>query len=188
MPVLNPRLPRYILVGGLVLSVLIAPLLLTGVGAAESDDLAPTLSELVSADNPEEYAQENNLQYTNGSVLVVIELQANTSVPDNYQVEVEYTYSTEDKRLVQGNVSVSQLVELASEEQVEYIRPPTEGVTDTADQTNTAPPETTQEGDLENVESPEESSTSLDYFWVLAGIGIIAVVAISFIVWYRQPL
>jgi hypothetical protein len=151
MSVLAPRMARQLLVTGVFLTLLTAPLLFAGAGSAQSSDLAPSLSDLVAADNPEDYAQANNLQYSNGSVLVVIEMRVNTTLSEDYQIQIDQAYSTDETRYVQGYAPVSQLTSLASEDSVKYVRPPTQGVADTNEQATTQSQTATQDADLDDV-------------------------------------
>jgi hypothetical protein len=82
------------------------------------------LESLTSADDPAEYARTHGIDYRNGSVRVVVELPADSSLPTGYDVEVEATYTEGETKLVQAFVPADQLRALAAEEPVERVRTP----------------------------------------------------------------
>lgn len=100
----------------------------------QTDGLAPVLIELIDAESRSEFASSHNLEVSNGSVLVVIELSSGETVPAGYDVQVESRYS-DGQTLIQGYVRIGELRSLASESTVSYVRPPNEGFPDQSQQT-----------------------------------------------------
>lgn len=85
----------------------------------ERSPLAEPLPTLVEADNREAFAEERNLNYRNGEVEVLIELEPHGERPDEYISEV----STEFDVMIIAWVEIDVLVELAQEENVRQVRP-----------------------------------------------------------------
>ena len=85
----------------------------------ERSPLAEPLPALVDADDREAFAEERNLNYRNGEVEVLIELEPHGERPDEYISEV----STEFDVMIIAWVEIDVLVELAQEENVRQVRP-----------------------------------------------------------------
>lgn len=88
--------------------------------------LSAPLWRLSQASNPIEYADSHNFTYSNGSVLVIIELPLNASLPDGHDIDQQLTHTTDDRRLVQAYVPISNLPTLAEIPRIQRIRKPIE--------------------------------------------------------------
>ncbi|NEU58432.1 hypothetical protein [Halorussus sp. MSC15.2] len=94
------------------------------------------LVRLLNATNRSAYAARNGLTFGNGSVLVVVELRQNRTLPAGFAADVR----TRHGRLVQASVPASTLRSLAEHTNVSYVRPPRQPVTE-------APPQETPGND-----------------------------------------
>jgi len=83
--------------------------------------LESVLYRLVNADNRTAFAKEHGLELNDSRVLVVVELEANRSLPSGYDVTVTTRFENE----VQAYVGISDLVSLADSDSVRVVRPPT---------------------------------------------------------------
>lgn len=81
---------------------------------------------LVDAENRTRYADEHDLRVGNGSVLVVVELRENRSLPTSFDLDVDARHD----RLVQVWTPIDRLVALAEHDDVSFVRPPREPVAD----------------------------------------------------------
>lgn len=93
----------------------------------DSPSLDPTLRRLVGASNREHYAETHGLTMRNDSVRVVIELSSSHSLPDGYQLTTETRQTVGTRTLVQAHVNVDDLMGLAADSAVQYVRPPKQG-------------------------------------------------------------
>ncbi|UWG46958.1 ABC-type Fe3+-hydroxamate transport system, periplasmic component [Halanaeroarchaeum sp. HSR-CO] len=84
------------------------------------DALDSTLAGLVQADDRDAYAETHDLDYDDGRVAVVVELQPDAELPEGYDLNVTARHD----ELVQAWVQVEDLPSLASEEEVRFVRPP----------------------------------------------------------------
>lgn len=89
-----------------------------------SSSLDPVLASLIEAENRTRYAQSNGLVLEEGRVRVIIELEPNATVPDQYELEIELSLGTDTGTSVQAMVAVSDLEPLAHERGVVEVRPP----------------------------------------------------------------
>lgn len=89
--------------------------------------LDSTLYQVVTAENRSAVADQYGLEYRNGSISVVVELEAGASLPEGYDINVHQRH----ERLVEASVAVDDLVDLAREDAVAAIRPPTQPQMDT---------------------------------------------------------
>jgi hypothetical protein len=94
--------------------------------SSRPDALESSLYGLVTADDRAAYAETWNLNYRDGRVAVVVELQENRELPDEFDVEVRSRY----EHLVQATVPVDELVALSEHENVSFVRRPREPATD----------------------------------------------------------
>jgi hypothetical protein len=83
--------------------------------------LESVLARLVQSDNRTAFAEEHGLQVRDGRVLVVVELENGTDLPDGYDLNVTSRYGTE----IQAYVAVDDLLALVEEEVVRVVRTPT---------------------------------------------------------------
>jgi hypothetical protein len=81
---------------------------------------------LLTADNRTAYADSHDLDLRNDSVLVVLELRPNRSLPTEFDVTVRARH----ENLVQARVPLDSLVTLAEHPNVSYVRPPREPAAD----------------------------------------------------------
>ena len=81
--------------------------------------LADSLAELVEADDREAFAERRNLDYRNGEVQVLVELEPDGERPDEYLSEV----TTEFRTMIIAWVKIDELVDLALDENVRSVRP-----------------------------------------------------------------
>lgn len=97
------------------------------------------LSQMISADDPQEFAQNHNLYMQDGKVRVVVELINETSqLPDYFVEETRY------KNKIQGLVPIEKISILSEETNVTFIRTPLKPHADTPNVTaiQTPPPKT----------------------------------------------
>ena len=89
----------------------------------ERSPLADPLSALVTADDRNAFASRRNLEYREGKVRVLVDLEPDGSRPDEYLS----TVSTDLRTGVVAWVAVDELVDLALDENVRLVRrvPPT---------------------------------------------------------------
>lgn len=88
--------------------------------------LESVLSQLISADNPQEFAQAHDLYMQNGKVRVVVELtNKNALLPDYVLDETRYENN------VQTLVPIEKLAALAEDSNVTFIRAPLKPYKDT---------------------------------------------------------
>lgn len=81
---------------------------------------------LLDAENRTRYADERGLRVRNDSVLVVVELRENRSLPAGFDLDVTARHD----RLVQAWTPIDRLVALAEHGNVSFVRPPREPVAD----------------------------------------------------------
>lgn len=101
--------------------------------------LESVLSQMISADDPQEFAQNHNLYMQDGKVRVVVELINETlEVPDYFVEETRY------KNKIQGLVPIEKISNLSEETNVTFIRAPLKPYADTPNVTaiQTPPPKT----------------------------------------------
>lgn len=84
--------------------------------------LESTLFELVRAENRTAFATEHGIDVRDGRVLVVVELENGTDLPDGYDPAVASEFGTS----VEAYVDIDDLVSLAGEGNVRVVRTPTE--------------------------------------------------------------
>ncbi|SEK92971.1 hypothetical protein [Haloferax larsenii] len=82
--------------------------------------LDSTLAGLVDADDRDAYADQHGLDYRDGAVAVVVELEPDRTLPESVDFEAERKHD----RLVSGRVAVDDLTSLATHENVTLVRPP----------------------------------------------------------------
>ncbi|MFC4448599.1 hypothetical protein [Halorussus aquaticus] len=88
------------------------------------------LVRLLNATDRSAYAARNGLTFRNGSVLVIVELRQNRTLPAGFTEDVR----TRHGRLVQASVPASTLRSLADHANVSYVRPPRQPVTEAPSQ------------------------------------------------------
>lgn len=93
---------------------------------AKPTALSGPLWRLIQAPNPVEYADSHNFTYSNGSVLVIIELPPNASLPDGPGIAQQLTHTTDDHRIVQAYFPLGNLTSLAEIPRIQRIRKPIE--------------------------------------------------------------
>lgn len=81
---------------------------------------------LLNAENRTDYAASRDLDLRNGSVLVVVELRPNRSLPPDFDADVRARH----ENLVQAWVPLDELGVLADHANVRFVRPPHEPATD----------------------------------------------------------
>lgn len=85
------------------------------------------LLEFIRSPNPEEYASDHGLYYSDGRVRVEIKLTTqDVELPSNYSVKIEKRHND----LAQALVSPKQICPLSNEPQVVLIRAPVPSVED----------------------------------------------------------
>lgn len=77
---------------------------------------------LVTAENRSVYASNHSLRFENGSVLAVIELRPNRTLPTGFDGRVRARYDN----LVQSEIPVCDLVPISEHRNVSFVRPPAE--------------------------------------------------------------
>ncbi|ELZ87350.1 hypothetical protein C453_03329 [Haloferax elongans ATCC BAA-1513] len=82
--------------------------------------LDSTLAGLVDANDRDAYADQHGLDYRDGTVTVVVELEPDRTLPESVDFEAE----RKRDRLVSGWVAVGDLTPLATHENVTLVRPP----------------------------------------------------------------
>ncbi|MEY7848446.1 hypothetical protein AB7C87_04500 [Natrarchaeobius sp. A-rgal3] len=102
----------------------------------ETNSLAPVLDELANASDPAAHADTRGLHYSDGGVLVVVELEEDRALPSGYDATVERSYTGGGKTLVEATVAVDHLRDLAAADGVQYVRPPQEAVPMADDSSN----------------------------------------------------
>jgi hypothetical protein len=102
----------------------------TRANTTDRPDQHPSLDSrlvgLLDAENRTRYADERDLRVRNGSVLVVVELRENRSLPSEFDLDVTARHD----RLVQAWTPIDRLAALAAHENVSFVRPPREPVAD----------------------------------------------------------
>lgn len=77
---------------------------------------------LVTAENRSAYASDHDLRFENGSVLAVVELRPNRTLPAGFVMRVR----ARSGNLVQAEVPVCGLVPISEHRNVSFVRPPVE--------------------------------------------------------------
>jgi len=128
-------------------------------GSLENVDSA--LTQLVNASDKEGFAERNGINYRNGRVQVVVELEGGATMPQNHNVTEEVNYTGQGENLVQAYVPVGNITSLSDEPRVSYVRLPTDseslrgsGENETGGKGN---PETDEEGKGEDGDEESES-------------------------------
>lgn len=91
---------------------------------ADAPNVSSVLRQLVSADDREAFASAHGIDLRNGRVVVVVELDGRSTVPDGYDVTVEQTATVGGETFVQAWVPVDDVVPLSDEPGVAYVRLP----------------------------------------------------------------
>ncbi len=88
--------------------------------------LESLLTQMISSDNPKEFAKTHNLYLKDGSVRVVVELTDKAALLPDYVIE-----ETRYEKTVQIMVPIEKIVSLSSEPNVTFIRTPSKPYVDT---------------------------------------------------------
>lgn len=113
----------------------------------------PYLDDLIEAEDPSEVADSKGLNYKNGSVLLVIEIQDDERLPEKYGLETVQKYSKENVTLVEVYIDIDNIRDLANDSSVDYIRPPSQPV---------AVSQSTGNGSSDSTENENTSNTTLN--------------------------
>lgn len=91
---------------------------------ASVENLDHMLVRLMNAADKDEFAERNGMEYRNGSVLVVVELEEGATMPQNYNFAEEMNYTGQGENLAQAYVPAGNLRPLSNESGVERVRLP----------------------------------------------------------------
>jgi hypothetical protein len=91
---------------------------------ASAENLDPILVRLIDAADKDEFAERNGMEYRNGSVLVMVNLEEGATMPQNYNVSEEMNYTGQGENLAQAYVPAGNLRPLSNESGVERVRLP----------------------------------------------------------------
>lgn len=148
--------------------------------AAKSPNVSSTLLQLVDADDRAAFASAHGIDLRDGRVVVVVELRGRSTVPDGYDVTVQQTATVDGETFVQALVPVDDVVPLAADPGVTYVRLP-----DRADAGGQNDAKDGQSGTETTPGQPGKSSTRrTDVLVVVVAISI-AVVTVGLYGWTR---
>ena len=122
-------------VAGVIFALALLSLLAWAQPYDKNPKLESILWEMITANNPEEFALSHNLYIQDGKVKVVIELTNETALLPDYVVE-ENRY----KKNIQAIVPIEKLAELSYETNVTFIRAPLKPYAATPNATNISTP------------------------------------------------
>lgn len=125
MGVMHKRIIAVIFCIITLLSVAIAQPSNKNVSYSKNPKFESILSQLISSDNPQDFAKNHNLFMKNGRIRVMIELSDETALPDYIIEETRY------EKNVQIMVPIEKLEELSMETNVIFIRTPSKPYADT---------------------------------------------------------
>jgi hypothetical protein len=93
-----------------------------------TENIDSTLIQLIEAPDEEGFAERNGIDYRDGRVRVVVEMEEGFSLPEGYNTTNELNYTGQGENLAQSYVPVDELVPISNETGVEYVRLPLKGV------------------------------------------------------------
>jgi len=92
-----------------------------------AEKLDSELVRLMNATNKEQFAERSNIEYRNGTVQVVVELEYGVNMPRGYNFTRQRHYTGQGKNLAQAYIPVDALRSLSNESVVERVRLPQRG-------------------------------------------------------------
>ncbi len=109
------------------------------------DDIDSALVQLIEAPDKKEFAERNGIDYRNGRVRVVVEMDETFTLPGGYNTTNELNHTGQGENLVQVRVPIGELVSLSDETGVKYVRLPLRG--EPSQETEPEHPEQTEDED-----------------------------------------